>query len=164
MKRNQSISRKKLQEKFHEISREIFKNVTNYFTWIKGEAFVGDPICDPGEEAAKGLIFCTGLDNNAAKVISLVESAFDLIPEPEIDGEPEPEVEAAGDDIAWPLTNRSNKDDPEPTLFTLEGSTSEFSKACKLGAALVLAVTSLVLKKIIILWFDGKSFNLRKPK
>ena len=30
----------------------------------------------------------------------MVESAFDLIPEPEIDGEPEPEVEAAGDDIA----------------------------------------------------------------
>ena len=60
---------------------------------------VGDPICDPGEPA-KGLIFCTGLDNNAAKVISLVESAFDLIPEPERDGEPEPEVEAAGDDIA----------------------------------------------------------------
>ena len=141
-------------------NEDIFKSA---ITWIKGEALVGDPICDPGE-AAKGLIFCTGLDNNAAKVISLVESAFDLIPEPEIDGEPEPEVEAAGDDIAWPLTNRSNKDDPEPTLFTLEGSTSEFSKACKLGAALVLAVTSLVLKKIIILWFDGKLFNLRKPK
>ena len=141
MKTNQSISRKKLQEKFHEISREIFKNVTNYLTWIKGEAFVGDPICDPGEEAAKGLIFCTGLDNNAAKVISLVESAFDLM---EGAGEAPEEVEAAGDVIAWPLTNRSNKE-PVPTLL-LVGSTSEFNKACKLGAVLVLAVTSLVLK------------------
>ena len=57
---------------------------------------VGDPICDPGE-AAKGLIFCTGLDNNAANVISLVESAFDLM---DGAGEAPEEVEAAGDVIA----------------------------------------------------------------
>ena len=118
-------------------NEDIFKSA---ITWIKGEALVGDPICDPGE-AAKGLIFCTGLDNNAAKVISLVESAFDLM---EGAGEAPEEVEAAGDVIAWPLTNRSNKE-PVPTLL-LVGSTSEFNKACKLGAVLVLAVTSLVLK------------------
>ena len=52
------------------------------------------------------------------------------------------EPEAVGDDMACPLTDRSNKNDPKPT-------SSEFSNACKLGAALVLAGTSLILKNYI---------------
>ena len=62
-------------------------------------------------------MFCTGLDNNAAKVISLVESAFDLI------GAGDATDDVEGEVIGWPLTNLSNKDPPDPALALL-GSTS----------------------------------------
>ena len=112
----------------------------NVHTCIKGDALVGDPICDPGE-AAKGLIFCTGLDNNAAKVISLVESAFDLI------GAGEATEDVDGEDvIGWPLTNLSNKD-PDPVFVFVAlppGSTSVLSNACKFGADSLPLLASLI--------------------
>ena len=112
-------------------------------TCINGDAFVGDPICEPGEEAASGLIVCTGFDNKAARVISLVESALDLMgPAGDATEDVEGEVPSR--------TNLSSSDPPPgadpltPTLAVL-GSTSALSNAWRLGAeSLALLLPSLI--------------------
>ena len=80
---------------------------------------VGDPICEveEGEAAtAKGLMFCTGgLDNRAASVISLEESAAELVRVVTGEGAEDPAL--LGELLmGCPLTNLSRSEPPPPPL------------------------------------------------
>ena len=91
---------------------------------------VGDPICEveEGEAAtAKGLMFCTGgLDSRAASVISLEESAAELVRVVTGEGAEDPAL--LGELLmGCPLTNLSRSDPPPlllppPELLLLVGT------------------------------------------
>ena len=81
---------------------------------------VGDPICEveEGEAAtAKGLMFCTGgLDSRAANVISLEESAAELVRVVTGEGAEDPAPLLGELLMGCPLTNLSRSEPPPPPL------------------------------------------------